>query len=58
MVVSILSAAIAGYLACSFIAGSMFVALSGGVFAGVIGTFLIFVSNNRHVVHNSYVQQL
>ncbi len=68
MLVSILSAAIAGYLiGVFFITGPALAKAGGalgwaslhavgGVIGGVIGTFLIFALNNRKVVPNSHVQ--
>ncbi len=68
MLVSILSAAIAGYLIGSFfmagpaltkaggVIGWASLHAVGGVIGGVMGTFLIFALNNRKVVPNNHVQ--
>jgi hypothetical protein len=68
MLVSILSAALAGYLIGSFFMAGPALANSGGVLGwaslhavggvmgGVIGIFLIFALNNRKVVPNNHVQ--
>jgi hypothetical protein len=68
MLVSILSAAIAGYLiGVFFMAGPVLVKAGGvigwaslhaigGVLGGIIGTFLIFALNKRKVVPNNHVQ--
>jgi hypothetical protein len=67
MVVSILSAAIAGYLIVSFFMTGSALASSGGVLGwaglhavggvvgGVIGTFLIAALNSRKIVPNNHV---
>ena len=67
MVVSILSAAIAGYLIGSFFMTGSALASSGGVLGwaglhavggvvgGVIGTFLIAALNSRKIVPNNHV---